>query len=255
MTAGFKRRFYLCELFDIPLYVDMSFAILLLLFVLSYSSFFLGLTAALLLGISVVAHELGHALVARAFGYRTEDITVSLLGGCASLIALPKKASQEFWTAIAGPAVSFAISLLAFLIFFFLPIESYFVASALLFLIWMNFMLGLFNLLPGFPMDGGRIFRSVLRIFLSRVTATLVAMWVGRVFAILLGLSGLHAIFSGASFGFVRVLIAWMIWQEGFREYQLALMENNWDYSDYRARVSPPPYGGEDEDCDVTRDI
>ena len=115
-------------------------------------------------------------------------------------------------------------------------------------------MLGGFNLLPGFPLDGGRIFRSVLRAFMSRPKATLVAMWVGRVFAILLGLSGLQAIFSGGNWGFIRILIAYMIWTEGYREYQLALMESSWDYSDYRARVSPPPYGGDGDDVDVTRD-
>lgn len=255
MVTGIKRRYYLCELFDIPLYVDSSFAFLLLFFVLSYSSFMLGIAAALLLAVSVVAHELGHALTARAFGYRTQDITVSLLGGCASLISLPRKASQEFWTALAGPAVSFALSAMSFTILVFLPIESYFLASCVYFMAAMNLMLGLFNLLPGFPMDGGRIFRSVLRLFLSRVAATKVAMWVGRVFAIMLGLSGLHAIFAGASFGFVRIMIAWMIWQEGYREYLLAQMESNWDYADYRARVSPPPYGGDGEDVDVTRDL
>jgi hypothetical protein len=77
-------------------------------------------------------------------------------------------------------------------------------------------------------------------------------MWVGRAFAILLGLSGLHAVFAGGNWGFVRLLIAWMIWREGYREYLLARMESNWDYRDYRAHVSPPPYGG-DDDVDVTR--
>ena len=51
----------------------------------------------------------------------------------------------------------------------------------------------------------------------------------------------------------IRILIAVMIWTEGYREYQLALMESSWDYQDFRARVSPPPYGGEGDDCDVTR--
>lgn len=255
MIAGIRRRYYLCELFDIPLYVDSSFAFLLLFFLLSYSSFLFGIAAALLLAVSVVAHELGHALMARAFGYRTADITVSLLGGCASLISLPRKAAQEFWTALAGPVVSFAISAIFFSVFLFVPIESYFLARMVYYMAAMNFMLGLFNLLPGFPMDGGRIFRSVLRIFLSRVTATKVAMWVGRAFAILLGLSGLHAIFAGASFGFIRILIAYMIWQEGYKEYLLAQAESSWDYADCRARVSPPPYGGDEEDVDVTRDV
>ena len=232
----FPRKFHLCELF-----------------INSFGLFSYGLTAALILAISVVAHELGHALTARAFGYPTRDITISLLGGCASLIALPRKASQELLTAIAGPLVSFFLAGLGFAGLVLLPSFTHWSYFALSYLMWMNLMLGAFNLLPGFPLDGGRIFRSVLRAFLSRPTATLVAMWVGRAFAILLGLSGLHAVFAGGNWGFVRLLIAWMIWREGYREYLLARMESNWDYRDYRAHVSPPPYGGDDDDVDVTR--
>jgi Zn-dependent protease len=249
----FKTKYRICELFGIPVFVDLSFALLLFLFVTSFQNFSYGLTAALILAISVVAHELGHALTARAFGYSTQDITISLLGGCASLIALPRKAHQELLTALAGPLVSFALSGLGFLACATLPISSYYLAFALGCLAWMNLTLGGFNLLPGFPMDGGRIFRSVLCAFLSRPRATLVAMWVGRVFAILLALSGLHALMTGGGWGFIRLLIAWMIWREGYREYIVARMESAWRYDDYRARVSPPPYGGEGEDCDVTR--
>lgn len=249
-----KSKFRICEVFGIPLYVDISFAILLAIFVTGFANFSYGITAALILAISVVAHELGHSLTARAFSYQTQDITISLLGGCASLIALPKKASQELITAIAGPLVSFALSAIGFLSLNFLPIPTYWCAFALSYLAWMNLMLGAFNLLPGFPMDGGRIFRSVLRAFFSRARATYIAMWVGRVFAILLGLSGLHAIVTGGAWGFVRLLIAWMIWREGYREYLLARIESGWDFADYRAKVSPPPYGGDGDDCDIVRE-
>ncbi len=244
-------KFKLCDVFEIPLYVDISFAFLLLIFVNSFSSFSYGVTAALLLAISVVLHELGHALTARAFGYATRDITISLLGGCASLIALPRKASQEFLTAIAGPAVSFLLCGIGFGALVFLPIRSEWVYFVFMYTAWMNLMLGAFNLLPGFPLDGGRIFRSVLRAFFSREKATLVAMWVGRVVAILLGLSGLHAILTGGSWGFVRILIAWMIWKEGYREYLVARMESSWEFHDWRARVSPPPYGGDGDDVEI----
>lgn len=249
-----KTKFYVCELFGVPIYVDISFALLLLLFIGSQHSFAYGLTCALLLALSVIAHEYGHSLTARLFGYHTRDITISLLGGCASLIALPRKAWQEFLTALAGPMVSFALGAAGFLVILFVPIESDWLHFSLLYLTWMNFILGAFNLLPGFPMDGGRIFRSVMMLFLSRPKATFVAMVVGRAFAILLGLWGLHALFTGAAWGGVRLLIAWMIWREGYREYQLALMESSWRYDDFRAKVSPPPYGGEGDDCDVTRD-
>ena len=191
-------------------------------------------------------HELGHALTARVFGYRTRDITLSLLGGCASLIALPRKAWQEFVTALAGPLVSFAIAGAVMLLDVFgVEVHNAWLRGVLTYAFWMNVMLGAFNLLPGFPMDGGRIFRSVMCAFLSRAKATLVAMWVGRAFAILLGLRGLHSLVTGGPWGFVSILIAWMIWREGWREYQMARVEEdfrNWTQDDFDARVSPPPY-------------
>lgn len=247
-------KFRLCDAFGIPIYVDISFAFLLLIFVTSSGNMMYGVTEALLLALSVILHELGHSLTARAFGFSTRDITISLLGGCASLIALPRKAWQELLTALAGPLVSFLLAGIGFAALAFLPIENRWLEYALRYLLWMNVMLGGFNLLPGFPLDGGRIFRSVLMAFLSRPKATFVAMWVGRTFAILLAVSGLHAMFNGGHWGFIRLLIAWMIWKEGYREYLLAQMESSWDYQDYRARVSPPPYGGDDDDCDVRKD-
>ena len=252
----FPRKFKICDAFGIPVYLDFSLAILLLLFVTDSGSFAQGLSCAIVLALSIVAHELGHALTARAFGYRTRDITVSLLGGCASLISLPRKASQEFLTAIAGPATSFALAGLAWCALAFLPIHDRFTAMLLVYATWMNTMLGGFNLLPGFPMDGGRVFRSAARLFTTRAKATKAAMVVGRVFAVLLGLRGLHSMVAGGGWGFISVLIAWMIWREGWREYQAALMEERWgfDDADRWARVSPPPYGGRSSESEVRED-
>ena len=242
----FRGRYHVCDAFGIPVYVDLSFVILLLLFVMDFGSFTFGVAAAIALAVSVTLHELGHALTARAFGYRTRDITLSLLGGCASLIALPRKAWQEFVTALAGPLVSFAISGAVFLLYVFgVSVPNAWLRNVLAYTFWMNIMLGTFNLLPGFPMDGGRIFRSFMCAFLARSKATLVAMWVGRVFAILLGLRGLHSIITGGGWGFISILIAWMIWKEGYREYLMALDDERftrWTQADFEARVSPPPY-------------
>lgn len=241
-----KSRYRLCELFGIPIYVDISFAILLLIFVTSGGSLFFGVSTALVLAISVVLHELGHSLTARAFGYPTRDITISLLGGCASLIALPRKAYQELLTALAGPLVSFLLAgLVVLLDVFGVPVENAYLRGVLQYVFFLNLMLGAFNLLPGFPMDGGRIFRSVMRAFTTKAKATFIAMWVGRVFAAILALKGLHSIFTGGSWGFVTILIAYMIWREGYREYLIARSEENfgsWTQDDFNARVSPPPY-------------
>ena len=252
LRAMFPRKIKVCDAFGIPVYLDFSLIILLVLFVMDFGSFVYGLSFALALALSIVAHELGHALTARVFGYHTRDITLSLLGGCASLISLPRKAWQEFLTAIAGPAVSFAISGLAWLSLNFLPVEERWTVLVLYYTMWMNFVLGCFNLLPGFPMDGGRVFRSVASVFTTRTKATYIAMIVGRGFAILLALRGLHSIVTGGGWGFISILIAWMIWREGYREYQLALMEER--ARDWSARVSPPPYGGDGDEVEIRED-
>ena len=256
LRAMFPRKIKVCDAFGIPVYLDFSLIILLVLFVMDFGSFVYGLSFALALALSIVAHELGHALTARAFGYRTRDITLSLLGGCASLIALPRKAWQEFLTAIAGPAVSFVISGLAWLSLNFLPVDDKWTVLVLYYTMWMNFVLGCFNLLPGFPMDGGRVFRSVASVFTTRTKATYIAMIVGRGFAILLALRGLHSIVTGGGWGFISILIAWMIWREGWREYQMARMEESargWA-GGWSARVSPPPYGGSGDDVEIRED-
>lgn len=274
----FQSRYRVCELFGIPIYIDISLVFLLLFFATGAGSLFIGIACALMLGLSITLHELGHSLTARAFGYETNDITLSLLGGCASLIALPRKAWQEFVTAIAGPLVSFALALVGALIIatvsvggglgdavamifgdvlrsfglqvswggdIFFRREYAWVVEAAFYMATLNAMLGVFNLLPGFPMDGGRVFRSAMRSVMNRAEATRIAMIVGRVVAIGLGVAGLFRIVNGRSWGFVTILIAWMIWKEGWREYQMALRDEDfrrWSQSDFNARVSPPPY-------------
>ena len=243
MMRPMKWRLF--EFFGIPVYVDMTFLILLFLFLNDGGSFSYGLMQALVLGLSIVAHEYGHALTGRLFGCETSHITLSMIGGCASMVSMPRRGGQEFLVAIAGPLVSFALCLFGYLALSFLPIQNHFLAYTLVYLYYLNLVLGCFNLLPGFPMDGGRIFRSVMMIFVSRPKATLVAMWVGRAVAVLLGLSGLYAMFNGGSWAFIRIFIAWMIWKDGYREYQLACREEDfrrWSQGDFNARVSPPPY-------------
>ena len=251
----FSNKIRICDAFGIPVYLDISLLVLLVLFVLDFGSFSFGLACALVLAVSITLHELGHALTARVFGYQTRDITLSLLGGCASLIGMPRKASQEFLTALAGPLVSFALAGIGWAALRYLPIENDWLLGVLVYVFWMNVILGGFNLLPGFPMDGGRIFRSVARIFTTRTKATYAAMIVGRGFAILLALRGLHSIFTGGAWGVISLLIAWMIWREGWREYMMAVQEDRWGSPwEFSARVSRPPYDdGDDDEVEVRR--
>ena len=250
----FSTRIRICDAFGIPVYLDMSLVVLFALFVWEFKSPTFGLACAMVLALSITLHELGHALTARAFGYETHDITLSLLGGCASLVGMPRKAYQEFLVALAGPLVSFVIAGIG-LASLYLPVENDWLGDVLAFTFWMNLILGVFNLLPGFPMDGGRIFRSVVRIFTTRVKATYAAMVVGRVFAVLLAVRGVYSIITNGPWGFVSVLIAWMIWREGWREYVQAAQEERWGSPwEYSARVSRPPYDdGDDDEVEVRK--
>ena len=279
----FPSKFRIFNAFGIPVYLDVSLVVMLLLFVVDFGSFPAGVACALMLAVSITLHELGHSLTARVFGCQTRDITLSLRGGCASLVDMPRKAHQEFLTAIAGPAVSIALSfigiggivVLAATETGFGDVVGFIVSNVLgafglslelgsgilvlpgrkmlvEVLAWfsvMNMMLGFFNLLPGFPMDGGRVFRSVMRQFMSRVKATYIAMIVGRVVAVGIGLKGLWSLFNRGNWGVVSLLIAWMIWREGWREYVMAVQEERWGSPwEYSARVSPPPYSDDDDD-------
>ncbi len=253
----FPRKFHICNAFGIPIYLDISTAILLFFFIGMTGSLALDVASAMLLLVSIVFHELGHSLTARAFGCRTRDITLMLIGGCASLERMPRKAWQELLTAAAGPAVSFLLGIGCYIGAMFCPLD--FTAAALYIASIVNFSLGAFNLLPGFPMDGGRIFRSAARAFTTRTKATWLAMVVGRISAVLLvfgpmlGVNHIWIIPIGGNF-FMRLLIAWMIWNEGWREYQQTLVEESWSSRwDYSARVSPPPYGGDEDDAEVRR--
>lgn len=144
----------------------------------------------------VVLHEFGHALTAQGFGIRTRDITLLPIGGMASLERMPEEPRKEFWITVAGPAVNLVIALLAWLaLTLFFPgytvpedpeelMRPRHVAGVLLVLLFMNQWLFLFNLIPAFPMDGGRILRSLLGMFLPRDRATRIAAGLGRLLAI-----------------------------------------------------------------------
>lgn len=148
--------------------------------------------------LSVVLHELGHALAARHYGVPTQDITLLPIGGVARLSYMPKEPRQELHIALAGPAVTLAIILVLYgaMRLTALPLAP---AQDMLTsrggflsqLMWANVSLFLFNLLPAFPMDGGRALRAMLAMRMDYVRATEVATRVGKAFALLFGIVGL----------------------------------------------------------------
>lgn len=151
----------------------------------------LGFASAVGLFVGVLLHELGHSLVASRFGYETESITLWLLGGVASFAEFPENWRHEFVIAIAGPLVSVLIGAGSYVVFINLPSGLEPARFVFGYLALLNVVLAVFNLLPGFPMDGGRILRALLARNLPHAQATQRAASVGKLFAFLLGLLGL----------------------------------------------------------------
>ncbi|MFN2541056.1 MAG: site-2 protease family protein [Chthoniobacterales bacterium] len=148
----------------------------------------------LLLFVCVVLHEFGHAFAAKGFGINTPDITLLPIGGVARLERMPEEPVQELVIAVAGPAVNVVIAVaLALTIDWRTSMEPRVVESSILpvQLLAMNVWLVLFNLLPAFPMDGGRVLRALLAIRMPYARATQVAANVGQAFAFIFGFAGL----------------------------------------------------------------
>ena len=159
-----------------------------------------GVLAMLLLFLSVTLHELGHSFVALKFGVEVKDIILTPLGGLAQMEEIPENPSQELRMAIAGPMVNLIIAALLVLLGSLLNVRALvsleeFAASfgdvswagMLVYLTMANLTLALFNLIPAFPMDGGRVLRSLLAMFMDRTRATRIAAIVGQGLAFLMG--------------------------------------------------------------------
>mgnify|MGYP001156665496 CR=1 FL=1 len=144
----------------------------------------------------VLLHEFGHALMARRYGIKTRDITLLPIGGVARLEKMPENPLQELWVALAGPAVNVVIAALLFLWLRLTgglaPVDELAVTggSVAQRLMIVNLFLVAFNLLPAFPMDGGRVLRALLAAGIGRRRATAIAANIGQGMAILLGIAG-----------------------------------------------------------------
>ena len=155
-----------------------------------------GIVFVLALFACVVAHELGHALTAKRFGIRTRDITLLPIGGVARLERMPEEPLREFLVAVAGPIVTAVLALVfATAAVMLWGVQSLFemdmMQSPLIVrLAWVNAFLLAFNLLPAFPMDGGRMLRALLHTAMDYAKATRIAATVGQGFAVLFGIIG-----------------------------------------------------------------
>ncbi|WP_372479814.1 site-2 protease family protein [Halomicrobium sp. HM KBTZ05] len=220
------RRFRIGSAFGIPIQLDLTFLLVLPLFAWIIGSqveptvellnrfggnldpavlttdllpWLLGIAAAIGLFTGVVLHELGHSLVAIRYGYPIESITLWLFGGIAQLDEMPEDWRQEFLIALAGPVVSVLVGIVSLVGFVLVPSGTTAFAAVrfvLGYLALMNVALAVFNMLPGFPMDGGRILRALLARTNPYARATEIAAEVGKGFAILLALFGLFPPFN-----------------------------------------------------------
>jgi len=200
-TAGTVRAF---RLLGVPVRLHFTFILLVVFLVVtdlggqsssSYALFLLGILA------SVLLHEMGHAVVAARFGVRTLEIVMFPIGGLSRMERLLKPA-EEFWVSLAGPLVNLFISagLFGYMLYAHRTVSinlSELVrptdANVLERLAFGNLLLAGFNLLPAFPMDGGRILRALLSYIRPEDQATRIAAWMGRMLAISMGLYGLLA--------------------------------------------------------------
>ncbi len=184
-----------------------------------------GVVATLLLFAAVTLHELGHSFQALKFGVRVRDITLMPMGGLAQMERIPEKPSDELRIAIAGPLVNFAIAALLIGLGALLQMRSVISLQELSqsvgrvnwqgmlsYLTIANLALGVFNLIPAFPMDGGRVLRALLAMRMDHTRATRIAANIGQGLAFLLGLWGFM---SGS---YTLLLIAIFVWMGAGQE-------------------------------------
>lgn len=187
--------------FGIPVYVSPTWLIVAVFITWTAEPWFAGslpgfgppatyavaLVFAVLLYLSVLAHELAHCVVAKHYGYPVRRIVLYMLGGVSEIEREPDTPGREFFVAAAGPALSLGLGAVGYLLLtFVMPSEG--LAYVLVFqLTGANLIVGVFNLVPGLPLDGGRILRAgVWKITKSPVNGTLAAAWVGRGLAVVM---------------------------------------------------------------------
>ncbi len=177
----------------------------------SASHWAIGVITSLLFFGSVLLHELGHAYLAQRYQIPVHSITLFIFGGIAQIEGEPKTPGQEFWIAIAGPIVSLGLAGLFGLLW--LTDQAIpFLAAPSEWLARINLMLALFNMIPGFPLDGGRVFRAIVWHFTDYSRANRIATRVGQVVAVLFISAGVFTMFTGDFFnGLWLVFLGWFL--------------------------------------------
>jgi Zn-dependent protease/CBS domain-containing protein len=215
-----KYSFKIFSIFGIPVELHITFlALMLLIYIVAYFKIIpaINLLTAVLITLvfaTVVIHELSHSYLAKRYGIKIERIVLLPIGGLSEMEEIPKDPAQELRIALAGPVSNLIIALISYVI---LIISGSYLSTVLLGALYyftiVNLLLGLFNLLPAFPMDGGRILRAFLAERMSFIKATKLAANIGKQFAILMAVVGVF-------FNFLLILIAIFVYVGADAEYK-----------------------------------
>jgi len=259
------------RVWGIPIRIHIS-----LLIVLVYAISRFGLVMGLLLeagfAVSIVLHELGHSLVAIRKGCRVRSINLLFIGGAAQMENIPTRPMDEFQMAVAGPAVSVLLGaalILSGMRLSLPPVHPSVDLNPMVFLGAVNLGLAGFNLVPSFPMDGGRVLRAILARKMGRLRATYIAARIGRILAVIFGLSGyfgIRGLIPPRDWGLIA--IAFFVFIAAGNEYRMVQMQEMararggpfwgpWgdagDGIDDSVVVGPPPYGEGRDSADERR--
>jgi Zn-dependent protease len=178
--------------------------------------YLLGFLGAVGLFLSVLIHELGHSVVGLHYDLKIKKITLWILGGMAQFERMPRRPGAEAVVAIAGPVTSYAVGIFCWLLLRSVPQEIAAAHFVVAYLMYMNFILATFNLLPALPLDGGRMLRSLLAMRMTHLEATQYSVTLSKFLALFLGLFGF------ISFNPFMILIALFIYMAGSGEGQMA---------------------------------
>jgi Zn-dependent protease len=255
----FRSSYKIATVMGIPIRLHISL-ILILLFFISKFGFVAGITVEIGLAVSIVLHELGHSAVAIRKGCRVREITLLVVGGAAQMEKVPTRPLDEFLMALTGPVVSLCLGISLLFVGDKLPLpplhaQTFYRANLLEVLGATNIALALFNLLPAFPMDGGRILRAALTPRLGRKRATRAAARLGQILAILAGVYALTTFPRNLILLLVAAFVFFLADREARtvdrEETRKQRRSTSWDragnlWSDPSGRdeaiIGPPPY-------------
>jgi len=237
----FRNAVKVARLFGINVEIDISWFIVFFLFSFTLAGnyfpqqipglaetvyWLLGFGVTILFFVSVLVHELSHSLVAIKEGIPIKTITLFIFGGVAQLQEEPKNPTAELRITVAGPLASLGMAALFGLVYLLAPAGQP-LTEGLAFLARINLIVAVFNLIPAFPLDGGRIMRAFLwRRWDNLLRATKIAVTTGSFLAFFVMALGFLSLFQGSAWGLWYIILGWIIFQAGQRSYGQVAMQD-----------------------------